>query len=147
MEDLKTTKKTRQNKLTNGSSTKKTPSKTSTEVGDVKQEVEIFSHVDLLNYWGKWIPQYIVVDSFMSDWVVCQHWYSTNSHNEQFSQLGSPLIVKKDRIRLSSEKANRPLPWDWYKDIPDFVRFCKSRVGGIGQPRDLVASEKAAYLG
>ncbi|MBW4674305.1 MAG: hypothetical protein KME52_09875 [Desmonostoc geniculatum HA4340-LM1] len=98
--------------------------------------------VEILNYWGKWKGQYIVVDRFLGDWVVCQHWYSTNSHNEQFSQLYTPLIIKPDRVRICTEKLNRPLPWEWYKSIEDFVRFCKSRVGGIGEYRQLTEIEK-----
>ncbi len=148
MEGSKKTKTPASNKRT-GNSTKKTPSKISIEDGGEKlvAEIGLYTHVDLLNYWGKWIPQYVVVDKFLNDWVVCEHWYSANSHNEQFSQLGKPLIVKPDRLRVSSEKTNRPLPWDWYKSMDEFVRFCKSRVGGIGEYRQLTDCEKAAYFG
>jgi len=146
MEDLKQTKTKAKNKK-NPSSTKKTQSRTLTEDGEEKQVVEIglYAHVDLLNYWGKWKPQFIVVDKHEIGWVICEHWYSTNNHNEKFSQLGSPLIVESERLRISAEKSNRPLPWDWYKSAEDFIKFCKSTVSGLEQPRLLAESEKRAY--
>jgi hypothetical protein len=108
-------------------------------------EVTVYGNVDILNYWGHWTPQHIVISEFLGDWIVVHHWYSTNSKGDEFSQLDSPLIVPKGRVRVSTEKAKRALPWDWYKGTEDFVKFCQSRVDGIGKPRRLDEIEKSVY--
>lgn len=126
----------------------KTQKRTLEGDGEEKQVVEIglYVTVQLLDYWGNWTErQYIAVDKFMGNWVICEHWYSTASDGTKISQLGVPLIVKSERIRIHPDKANRPLPWDWYKSPEDMVRFFKGRVDGISEYRSLEKTEISAY--
>ena len=86
-------------------------------------QIQQYSCVDLLSYWGIWHLHYAVMRLDGDNLLLCHHYYSGSDSSPKMSQLSPPNRARLADVRLSETlPAVLPYGFDWEKGWLEFLK-------------------------